>query len=71
MEGKKYTPCTVSFSMSRAEIIERGLKFYKEKIVEELRDSSDDQLSTFAADLAKIDGVIEAIQKAKTRCSAR
>lgn len=71
MEGKKYTPCTVSFSMGRAEIIERGLKFYKEKIVEELRDSSDDELSTFAADLARIDGVIEAIEKAKTRCSAR
>ena len=71
MEGKKYTPCTVSFSMGRAEIIERGLKFYKEKLVSELRDSSDDELSTFAADLAKIDGVIEAIEKAKTRCSAR
>lgn len=70
MEGKKYVTPTVAFSMTRAEIIERSLRFYKEKIVNELRDSSDDELSTFAADLARIDGIISAIEKARNRASA-
>lgn len=74
MEGKKSTPNTVAFSMGRIEVIERALKQYKDSIIQDFRESGaddDEDLKTFANDLSKVDGILEAIAKGKARAAAR
>lgn len=73
MEGKKYTPYTLAFSMGRIEVIERALKMYKEKMMEDFRENEmdDNQVKVFANDLSKVDTIIDTIEKGKARIAAR
>lgn len=73
MEGKKTTPNTIAFAMGRIAVIERALIAYKERMIEDFRenDVTEDELSTFANDLSKVDGILEAIAKGKARVAAR
>lgn len=73
MEGKKATPNTIAFAMGRIAVIERALIAYKERMIEDFRenDVTEDELSTFANDLSKVDGILEAIAKGKARVAAR
>lgn len=72
MKEKKNYPNVIAFSMARIEVIERALKSYKERLVEDFRKGTvtDEEISIFANDLSKIDSVLEGIAKGKNRISA-
>lgn len=71
MKEKKNYPNVIAFSMARIEVIERALKSYKERLVEDFRKGTvtDEEISIFASDLSKIDSVLEGITKGKNRIS--
>lgn len=72
-EEKKYKPANIAFAMGRIDVIERALLAYKETLIVDFResDTTEEELSTFANDLSKIDGILGAIAKGRARIAAR